>query len=204
MELKALLQPIQADMQAVNGVIRGRLSSEVALISEIGEYIIGAGGKRLRPALVLMMARAMGCTSERPHLLAAVIEFIHTATLLHDDVVDHSDLRRGRITANANWGNSAAVLSGDFLYSRSFQMMVDDGSQAVMRVIADTTNAVAEGEVMQLLNARDPDVDEQRYLRVTWASLSRSLTTCWITPRRRKKAARPSATTSPRASRRCP
>lgn len=166
MDLKALLQPIQADMQAVDGVIRARLSSEVALINELGGYIVNAGGKRMRPALLLLVARALGCGSERPPLLAAVVEFIHTATLLHDDVVDHSDLRRGRRTANAVWGNAPAVLSGDFLYSRSFQMMVEDGSVPVMRVIADTTNAVAEGEVLQLLNTRDPDVDEGRYLRV--------------------------------------
>lgn len=166
MDLKSLLSPIQADMHAVDALIRARLSSEVPLINELGAHIVSAGGKRLRPALVLLVARALGCHGKRPQLLAAVVEFIHTATLLHDDVVDRSDLRRGRLTANAMWGNSAAVLSGDFLYSRSFQMMVEDGSQAVMRVIADTTNAVAEGEVLQLINQRDADVDEARYLRV--------------------------------------
>ena len=167
MDLKTLLAPIADDMRGVDAVIRQRLSSEVALINEIGGYIVHAGGKRLRPALVLLAARALGSRDENvPRLLAAVVEFIHTATLLHDDVVDHSDLRRGRKTANAVWGNAGAVLSGDFLYSRSFQMMVDAGRPAVMRVMADTTNAIAEGEVLQLMNQGDPDVDEARYLRV--------------------------------------
>lgn len=166
MDLKTLLAPIADDMRGVDAVIRERLSSEVALINEIGGYIVSAGGKRLRPALVLLSARALGCCHDLPRLLAAVVEFIHTATLLHDDVVDHSDLRRGRKTANAVWGNAGAVLSGDFLYSRSFQMMVQAGRMEVMRVMADTTNAIAEGEVLQLMNQGDPDVDEARYLRV--------------------------------------
>jgi len=166
MDLKTLLSPIADDMLGMDRIIRSRLSSEVALINEIGGYIVSAGGKRLRPALVLLAARALGAQGEEPRLLAAVMEFIHTATLLHDDVVDHSDLRRGRRTANAQWGNEAAVLSGDFLYSRSFQMMVDSGRMEIMRLMADTTNAIAEGEVLQLLNAGDPDVDEARYLRV--------------------------------------
>lgn len=167
MDLKTLLNPIADDMRGVDAVIRERLSSEVALINEIGGYIVNAGGKRLRPALVLLAARALGSRHESvPRLLAAVVEFIHTATLLHDDVVDHSDLRRGRKTANAVWGNEGAVLSGDFLYSRAFQMMVDAERPQVMRVMADTTNAIAEGEVLQLMNQGDPDVDELRYLRV--------------------------------------
>lgn len=167
MDLKTILAPIADDMRGVDIVIRARLSSEVALINEIGGYIVNAGGKRMRPALVLLAARALACSDEvSPRLLAAVVEFIHTATLLHDDVVDHSDLRRGRRTANAVWGNAGAVLSGDFLYSRSFQMMVDAGRSAVMRVMADATNAIAEGEVLQLMNQGDPDVDEARYLRV--------------------------------------
>nr|ART36992.1 D334 [uncultured bacterium] len=167
MDLKTILTPIADDMRGVDTVIRSRLSSEVALINEIGGYIVTAGGKRLRPALVLLAARALGSTEEAsPRLLAAVVEFIHTASLLHDDVVDHSDLRRGRKTANAVWGNAGAVLSGDFLYSRSFQMMVDVGRPAVMRVMADATNAIAEGEVLQLMNQGDPDVDEARYVRV--------------------------------------
>jgi octaprenyl-diphosphate synthase len=166
MDLKTLLAPIAEDMRGVDAVIRTRLSSEVSMINDIGGYIVSAGGKRLRPALVLLMARALGCGTEAPRLLAAVVEFIHTATLLHDDVVDHSDLRRGRKTANAVWGNAGAVLSGDFLYSRAFQMMVDAGHMSVMQVMADTTNAIAEGEVLQLMNCGDPDVDESRYLRV--------------------------------------
>ena len=166
LDLKALLSPIAADMQRVDAIIRERLSSEVVLINQIGAHIISAGGKRLRPAVVLLAARALGCKTDEPNLLAAVIEFIHTATLLHDDVVDGTDRRRGLKTANAVWGNPGAVLSGDFLYSRSFQMMVDAGRMAVMRVLADTTNAIAEGEVLQLMNAGDPDVTEARYLRV--------------------------------------
>lgn len=167
MDIQTLLAPIADDMRGLDGVIRSRLSSEVALINEIGGHIVASGGKRLRPAVVLLVARALGSRDEAlPRLLAAVVEFIHTATLLHDDVVDHSDLRRGRKTANAVWGNAGAVLSGDFLYSRSFQMMVDAGRPGVMRVMADTTNAIAEGEVLQLMNQGDPDVDESRYLRV--------------------------------------
>ncbi|TXH05204.1 MAG: octaprenyl diphosphate synthase [Nevskiaceae bacterium] len=166
MDLKALLAPIADDMTRVDATIRARLSSEVALINDIGGYIIAAGGKRLRPALVLLSARALGAGDGEPELLAATIEFIHTATLLHDDVVDESGLRRGRKTANAVWGNAGAVLSGDFLYSRAFQMMVDSGRMSVMRVMADATNAIAEGEVLQLMNCGDPDVSEDRYLRV--------------------------------------
>jgi octaprenyl-diphosphate synthase len=164
--LKTLLAPIETDMQRVDQLIRERLASEVALINEIGGYIVDAGGKRLRPALVLLAARALSAKGELPNLLAVVIEFIHTATLLHDDVVDHSDRRRGRQTVNAVWGNSGAVLSGDFLYSRAFQLMVEADRLAVMRVMADATNAISEGEVLQLLNVNDADVDEARYLRV--------------------------------------
>ena len=166
MDLKAILAPVADDMKRVDAIIRARLSSEVALINDIGGYIVSAGGKRLRPALVLLIARALGCRTNEPELLAATIEFIHTATLLHDDVVDESGLRRGRKTANAVWGNAGAVLSGDFLYSRAFQMMVDTRRMSVMRVMADTTNAIAEGEVLQLINCGDPDVGEERYLRV--------------------------------------
>jgi octaprenyl-diphosphate synthase len=166
LDLEALLSPIAQDMARVDAIIRERLASEVALINQIGAHIVSAGGKRMRPALVLLAARALGCKSAEPPQLAAVIEFIHTATLLHDDVVDHADRRRGQKTANAVWGNPGAVLSGDFLYSRSFQMMVDVGRMPVMRVLADTTNAIAEGEVLQLMNCGDPDVTEARYLRV--------------------------------------
>lgn len=154
------------DMAAVDALIRRRLGSDVALINQVAEYIVGAGGKRLRPMLLLLAARACGHAGPDAHQLAAVIEFIHTATLLHDDVVDDSDLRRGRSTANAVWGNAASVLVGDFLYSRSFQLMVELDRIEVMRILADTTNAIAEGEVLQLLHVRNPDIDEVAYLRV--------------------------------------
>ena len=167
------------DMAAVDGLIRRRLASDVALINQVAEYIIGAGGKRLRPMLLLLAARAVShrhspgsheaakpASDGDVRQLAAVIEFIHTATLLHDDVVDESDLRRGRNTANAVWGNAASVLVGDFLYSRSFQLMVELERAEVMRILADTTNQIAEGEVLQLLHVRNPDTDEVAYLRV--------------------------------------
>jgi octaprenyl-diphosphate synthase len=155
-----------AEMQGVDALIRSRLSSDVVLINQIAEHIVAAGGKRLRPMLHLLAARACGYAGTQHLQLAAVIEFIHTSTLLHDDVVDESDLRRGRQTANAMWGNAASVLVGDFLYSRSFQMMVELDSMAVMRILADTTNEIAEGEVLQLLHVHNPDTDEAAYLRV--------------------------------------
>ncbi|WP_374474135.1 polyprenyl synthetase family protein [Arenimonas sp.] len=154
------------EMAAVNALIRGRLASDVLLINQISEHIIAAGGKRLRPMLVVLAARALGGGGPRAHQLAAIIEFIHTSTLLHDDVVDESDLRRGRKTANALWGNAASVLVGDFLYSRSFQLMVELDAMPVMQVLADTTNRIAEGEVLQLLHVHNPDTDEAAYLRV--------------------------------------
>ncbi len=153
-------------MEAVNAVIRKRLHSEIVLIRQVAEYIISAGGKRMRPALLLFVANALGYRGTHHHELAAVIEFIHTATLLHDDVVDESDLRRGRSTANAMFGNAAAVLVGDFLYSRSFQMMVDVQDMRVMRVLADATNVISEGEVLQLLNVHNADVTVESYLQV--------------------------------------
>src|SRR5690606_25395347 len=153
-------------MKAVDAVIRERLNSEVVLIRSIGDYIIGAGGKRMRPAMVLMMAKALGYEGSNHHLLAGVVEFIHTATLLHDDVVDESDLRRGRSTANAVYGNAASVLVGDYLYSRSFEMMVQSGSRPAMAVLSAATTVIAEGEVLQLLNVHDPDVSLDRYLQV--------------------------------------
>ena len=155
-----------ADMTAVDALIRRRLASDVALVNQVAEYIIGAGGKRLRPMLLLLAARALGHRGPDAHQLAAVVEFIHTATLLHDDVVDESDLRRGRRTANAVFGNAASVLVGDFLYSRSFQLMVELDRMEVMSILADTTNLIAEGEVLQLLHVRNPDTDEAAYLRV--------------------------------------
>ena len=157
---------IAADMAAVDALIRRRLASDVVLIGQVGEYIIGSGGKRLRPALLLLCAGACGYRGNAHHELAAVIEFIHTATLLHDDVVDESELRRGRRTANAQFGNPASVLVGDFLYSRAFQMMVGLQNMRVMEVLADATNTIAEGEVLQLLNVRNAAVEESAYLEV--------------------------------------
>ena len=159
-------QLIAPDMAAVNQVIREQLHSDVALVSQISEYIINAGGKRIRPVLVLLMANAYAYQGKHHYDLAAIVEFIHTATLLHDDVVDESSMRRGRQTANALFGNAASVLVGDFLYSRAFQMMVNIDSMQVMRILADATNVIAEGEVLQLLNMHDPDVTEERYLEV--------------------------------------
>ena len=165
-----LLEPISAlidaDMRAVDALIRRRLESDVALIRQVAESIIAAGGKRLRPAMLLLAAGATGYSGRNHHELAAVVEFIHTATLLHDDVVDESDLRRGRKTANAAFGNPASVLVGDFLYSRAFQMMVTIGDMPVMEVLAEATTTIAEGEVLQLLNVHNADIDEARYLEV--------------------------------------
>ena len=166
MKLEQLYKLIGPDMQAVDAVIRQRLHSDVALVRQVAEYIISAGGKRLRPALVLLSAGALGYQGTQHHELAAIAELIHTSTLLHDDVVDESDLRRGRETANALFGNAASVLVGDFLYSRSFQMMVDIGNMRVMSVLSDATTIIAEGEVLQLMNCHDADVDEERYLQV--------------------------------------
>ncbi len=157
---------VAEDMAGVDALIRRRLASDVLLINQVAEHLIAAGGKRLRPMLLLLAARALGHRGPDAHQLAAVVEFIHSATLLHDDVVDESDLRRGRRTANAVWGNAASVLVGDFLYSRSFQLMVELDRMAVMRILADTTNAIAEGEVLQLLHVHNPDTDEAAYLRV--------------------------------------
>jgi octaprenyl-diphosphate synthase len=157
---------IADDMQAVDALIRRRLDSDVALVRQVAEYIVGSGGKRLRPALLLLAAGACRYRGADHRELAAVVEFIHTATLLHDDVVDESELRRGRATGNAAFGNAAAVLVGDFLYSRAFQMMVSVRSMRVMEVLADATNTIAEGEVMQLLNVHNAAVDEAAYLEV--------------------------------------
>ncbi|HEY2345797.1 MAG TPA: polyprenyl synthetase family protein [Xanthomonadaceae bacterium] len=165
-DLRAIQALVATDMAAVDALIRRRLASDVVLVNQIGEHIVAAGGKRLRPMLVLLAARAMGYQGGDHHQLAAIIEFIHTATLLHDDVVDESDLRRGRKTANALWGNAPSVLVGDFLYSRSFQLMVELERPQIMRVLADTTNAIAEGEVLQLLHVRNPDTDEAAYAQV--------------------------------------
>ncbi len=166
MDIQDVYKLIEDDRQAVDQVIRERLHSEVVLINQISEYIINSGGKRLRPVLLLLAARALEYPGRDHHELAAVVEFIHTATLLHDDVVDESELRRGRETANNLFGNAASVLVGDFLYSRAFQMMVGVRQMRVMEILAETTNVIAEGEVMQLLNVHDADTTEERYLEV--------------------------------------
>lgn len=159
-------QAVEEDFSAVNQLILQQLHSDVGLVENIGHYIIESGGKRLRPLLVLLMARCLGYQGQRHVELAAVIEFIHTATLLHDDVVDVSSRRRGRPTANANWGNAPSVLVGDFLYSRAFQMLVGLGDMEIMKILSDTTNTISEGEVQQLVNARNPAITEDQYLTV--------------------------------------
>lgn len=166
LDLPAIQALAAGDMAAIDALIRDRLASDVVLINQVAEHIVSAGGKRLRPMLVMLAGRATGTVGAEHHQLAAIVEFIHTSTLLHDDVVDESDLRRGRSTANAIWGNAASVLVGDFLYSRSFQLMVELDRMPVMRILADTTNRIAEGEVLQLLHVRNPDTDEAAYLNV--------------------------------------
>jgi len=156
----------RADMQSVDQVIHQRLSSDVALVDQLSHYIVNSGGKRLRPLLTIVSAKAFGYQGDMHYLLAAIIEFIHTATLLHDDVVDESDLRRGNETANALFGNAASVLVGDFLYSRAFEMMVEVNDMRVMQILATTTNVIAEGEVMQLMNVHDAATTEEKYLAV--------------------------------------
>ncbi|MCK8516309.1 polyprenyl synthetase family protein [Methylonatrum kenyense] len=169
MSIETIRELLADDMAQVDALIQERLSSEVVLINQLGGYIVNSGGKRLRPMQVLLSAHACGYKGVAHRHLAAVVEFIHTATLLHDDVVDGSELRRGRETANQLWGNEASVLVGDFLYSRAFEMMVDVGDMRVMEIMARTTNTIAEGEVMQLLNVHDPDTTEQRYLQVIYS-----------------------------------
>ncbi|MAZ89171.1 MAG: octaprenyl diphosphate synthase [Cellvibrionaceae bacterium] len=161
---------VETDFSAVNQLIIDQLHSNVDLVENIGHYLVEAGGKRLRPLLVLLTANALGYTERgKQHLdLAAIIEFIHTATLLHDDVVDISNMRRGRLTANAKWGNAPSVLVGDFLYSRAFQMMVAIRDMEIMQILSDTTNTISEGEVQQLVNAKDPSVSEENYLNVIY------------------------------------
>ncbi|MGN1149786.1 MAG: polyprenyl synthetase family protein, partial [Sutterella sp.] len=164
--IRQVLAPIAEDMKAVDDIIRNELSSDVPRMREISEYITGAGGKRMRPALLMLICRALGYKGEMHRYLGATIELLHTATLMHDDVVDESDMRRGRPTANSRWGNGAAVLVGDFLYTRSFQMMVKAGNLRVMEALSDAANRLSEGEVVQMVNAHDPSVDEERYFRV--------------------------------------
>jgi octaprenyl-diphosphate synthase len=166
MDLDAIRELISNDLAATDQLILDRLASDVVLINQVGHYIVGSGGKRLRPVIVLLAANALGYTGKHHIDLAAIVEFIHTATLLHDDVVDGSEQRRSRDTANAIWGNAASVLVGDFLYSRSFEMMVEVDDMRVMNILSTATNKIAEGEVLQLLNCHDPDVDEARYREV--------------------------------------
>ncbi|MBI3570419.1 MAG: octaprenyl diphosphate synthase [Gammaproteobacteria bacterium] len=166
MDYEAIKALVRDDLRAVDREIESRLQSDVALINQMGSYIVHSGGKRLRPVLVLLGSRTFGYQGNAHIRLAAIIEFIHTATLLHDDVVDASELRRGHTTANTIWGNEASVLVGDFLYSRAFEMMVEVGSMRVMEILAHTTNTIAKGEVMQLLNCHDPETTEERYIEV--------------------------------------
>ena len=168
MTLEAIKKLVATDLTEVDRVIRERLSSDVVLVNQVAEYIIAGGGKRLRPLVVLVAAHACGYRGARHTEAAAIIELIHTATLLHDDVVDASDRRRGRDTANSVWGNEASVLVGDFLYSRAFEMMVSIGAMRIMDVMASATNKIAEGEVLQLMNANDPETTEQRYFDVIY------------------------------------
>ena len=168
MQLEEIRALVMDDLQRVDQTIVQRLASDIVLVNRVSQYIIGAGGKRLRPLSVVLAARACGHRGQKHVPAAAIIEFIHTATLLHDDVVDGSDLRRGRNTANHVFGNEASVLVGDYLYSRSFQMMVELGDLRIQEVMANATNTIAEGEVLQLMNAHDPETTEQRYLEVIY------------------------------------
>ncbi len=168
MQLEEIRALVTDDLQRVDQTIVQRLASDIVLVNQVSQYIIGAGGKRLRPLSVVLAARACGHQGQKHVPAAAIIEFIHTATLLHDDVVDGSDLRRGRNTANHVFGNEASVLVGDYLYSRSFQMMVELGDLRIQEVMANATNTIAEGEVLQLMNAHDPETTEQRYLEVIY------------------------------------
>ncbi|HIP81076.1 MAG TPA: octaprenyl diphosphate synthase [Leucothrix mucor] len=169
MDYKDIQQLVALEMQAVDDLIQKRLQSDVVLVNQLSQYIINSGGKRLRPLLALLMAKACGYSGDKHINIATIVEFIHTATLLHDDVVDESDMRRGKDTANNVWGNQAAVLVGDFLYSRSFEMMVDVNLMRVMEIMASTTNTIAEGEVLQLLNINDADTTEARYMDVIYS-----------------------------------
>lgn len=173
MSIEAVQTLAKDDFSAVNQKILTALHSDVVLINQVGQYIVSSGGKRLRPLITLLAARAAGYEGEGHITAAALIEFIHTATLLHDDVVDHSDMRRGRETANELWGNEAAVLVGDFIYTRSFQMMVSLNSMPIMNILSDATNIIAEGEVMQLMNIGDPDTTEENYMNVIYSKTAK-------------------------------
>lgn len=172
-DINRIKQLTEQDMQAVNELIMARLQSDVSLINQLGFYIVSAGGKRMRPMLTVLTARALGYEGQDHIKLAALLEFIHTSTLLHDDVVDESDLRRGRDTANALFGNAASVLVGDFLYTRSFQMMTELNSMRIMQLLSDATNVIAEGEVLQLMNCNDPDTTEASYMQVIYCKTAK-------------------------------
>jgi len=173
MDIKNIQALTQNDMAAVNDLIYSQINSDVALINQLGVYIVNAGGKRMRPMLTVLAARAFDYEGDEHITIAAIIEFIHTATLLHDDVVDESNMRRGRETANALFGNSASVLVGDFLYTRSFQMMTKLGNMKIMDILSDATNIVAEGEVLQLMNCNDPDTTEESYFEVIYCKTAK-------------------------------
>ena len=189
MSFESVKALVADDLQEVDRVIRNRLASDVVLVNQVAEYIVGSGGKRLRPLVVVVAARACGSADQRHTEAAAIIEFIHTATLLHDDVVDGSKLRRGRDTANAVWGNEASVLVGDYVYSRAFEMMVSLGSMRIMDVMASATNKIAEGEVLQLMNAHDPDTHRGTLFR---GHLSQDRASC-SRPARRSPRSSPAA-----------
>ncbi|WP_194868362.1 octaprenyl diphosphate synthase [Pseudoalteromonas sp. PPB1] len=173
MDIKAIQRLIEQDMLAVNRLISDQMQSDVALVNQLGLYIVNSGGKRIRPMLALLVAKALGYQGDKHITLATIIEFIHTATLLHDDVVDESALRRGEPTANAEFGNAASVLVGDFIYTRSFQLMVGLENMEVMQILADATNVIAEGEVLQLMNCNDPDTTEQSYMQVIYSKTAK-------------------------------
>ncbi|WP_372762057.1 octaprenyl diphosphate synthase [Pseudoalteromonas sp.] len=173
MDIKAIQALIESDMNDVNQLIHAQMRSDVALVNQLGLYIVNSGGKRVRPMLAILAARALGYQGKDHITLATIVEFIHTATLLHDDVVDESNLRRGTPTANAEFGNAASVLVGDFIYTRSFQLMVGLGKMQVMQVLADATNVIAEGEVLQLMNCNDPDTTEASYMQVIYSKTAK-------------------------------
>ncbi len=173
MDFKAIQALTANDMAKVNETIHAQLNSDVSLINQLGFYIVSGGGKRIRPLLAVLSARALGYQGEAHTTAAAFIEFIHTATLLHDDVVDESDMRRGKATANAAFGNAASVLVGDFIYTRSFQMMTELGSMKILKLMSDSVNVIAEGEVLQLMNCNDPDTTEESYMEVIYSKTAR-------------------------------
>ena len=173
MDIKAIQALIESDMNDVNQLIHAQMRSDVALVNQLGLYIVNSGGKRVRPMLAILAAKALGYTGKDHITLATIVEFIHTATLLHDDVVDESNLRRGTPTANAEFGNAASVLVGDFIYTRSFQLMVGLGKMQIMQILADATNIIAEGEVLQLMNCNDPDTTEASYMQVIYSKTAK-------------------------------